>query len=238
MHAFVCVDDSRRGGLKAVEGQVPCVLHPCTLSVHTAPALQQWLRTALAAAGSFLVPRQRQRGSGTLTQAPPGVSEELRSVAFCPSPPPPNHSGRRSPPPSAGAAAGFRRAHARAHAGVPLPPTSLPRAAWASARAQPVPAAARTDEAGNPAGAGRWRRLRPGEELPGVGALQVRGRRRSAHAWATLVGSECHSARGRDLSPPPGAGRGGGWGARSPVTDLVPVVCPGRFSRGEHRVCR
>lgn len=58
-----------------------------------------------------------------------------------------------------------------------------------------------------------------------------------APVWATLVGSQRHSAGGRDLSPPPGAGSGGGWGSLRPVTDLVPVVCPGRFSRGERRVC-
>lgn len=192
---------------------------------------------ALAAAASFLVPRQRLHDSGNLTRAPPAVSEERRSVAPSPSPPPRNSSGCRSPPLSAGAAAGLRRAHARAHAGTsPSPPSPSPRAACPSARAQRVLAAARAEEAGKPAGAGRWRRVRPGEELPGVGALQVRGRRRSLTPgrlwWARSVTLPGGVTRARL----PGL-REEGDGELEGLLLIWCLLFVG-FSRGEHRVCR
>lgn len=67
-------------------------------------------------------PSAETRGSGNLTQALPGVSGKLWSIACSPGPPRVGRAGHRSLPPSAGATVGLGRAHARAHASVPLPP--------------------------------------------------------------------------------------------------------------------
>lgn len=101
--------------------------------------------------------------------------------------------------------AGPRRAHARAHAGVPGP-------ACHSARAHRVRAVPKTEEAGKPAEAGRWLAVRPVKELPGVRALQVWNLRHLLPPGRLRWARSALFAKGRDLSPPPGFGSGGGWG--------------------------